>query len=68
MHRPQRHQLTKTNVVDGVGVPEPHRQYTSVVGELEPQVALCGLVLLTWFRDVGEVHDAARESKVARAG
>jgi hypothetical protein len=68
MHRPDCHQLTKANVVDGVSVPEPHRQYTSVVGKLDLEIALRSFELLARLRYIVEVHDAAHESEVARAG
>ena len=64
MHRPQRDQLTKSDVVDGVVIPETYSQHTGVVGELNLKVALSSFALLAGFRDVVEVDHTAHESEV----
>lgn len=67
MHRPHRNQLTKLDSVNGVVVPEAHGENTSVVSELNLEVALGGFVLLAGLGDVVEVDDAAHENEVLRA-
>jgi hypothetical protein len=68
MHRPQGNKLAQTNLVDCIRVPEAHGENTGIVGELDFEVALGGLVLFAGFGYVVEVHDAPDQVEVARAG
>jgi hypothetical protein len=68
VHRPQCHELTESDVVRGVGVPEPYGEDAGVVCELDLEKALRCFVLLARSYNIVEVDNATRKGKVTRAG
>lgn len=66
MYRPDCNELSKTQLVLGVSVPEPYREYTSIVGKHYLDVTLCRFVPLARFSYIVEVDYAAHERQIAR--
>ena len=67
MYSPHSNQLSKAQLVLGIGVPEPYCEYAGVIGQHDLEVALRSFVTLARLGYVVEVHYAPCEHQIARA-
>lgn len=68
MHRPHCHELSESDTVRAIIVPEPHCENTGIISELDLNETLRGSMLLAGFGDVVEIHNATHEGEVAWTG